>query len=208
MKEIWKDLIFEENGIIHDYSGIYEISNMGNIKRLEKINKDKRSKKTIKEHFVTGTNNNGYLLVSLCKNGRKERKLAHRLVAMVFIPNTDNKPQINHKNGKRNDNRVENLEWCTQLENNKHAWETGLIDKEKMKKLGKKYIELNCRNNKKPVCQLTKEGRIINKFKSIIEAEKQTGISNKHISSVCKNKRKTTGGYVWRYIEDCEIGGV
>lgn len=205
MGEEWKDLIFKENGMIHNYKGIYKISNMGKIKRLEKINKDKRSKKTIEEHYISGTNINGYVMVKLCKNAKTERKLVHRLVAMVFIPNPQEKPHINHKNGRKNDNRAENLEWCTPLENNKHAWATGLIDKEKMKKIGEKYVELNCRNKKRPVCQFTKNGKMIRKFESIIEAEKQTGISNKNISSVCKNKRKTTGGYVWKYIQDCGV---
>lgn len=207
MKEIWKDLVFKENEIIHDYKGIYIISNMGNIKRLEKINKDKRSKEKIKEHYIYGTNDKNYRIVKLYKNGKYERKLIHRLVAFVFIPNPQKKPYINHKNGKRDDNRVSNLEWCTQLENNQHAWKTGLINKEKMTKIGKKYIELNCRNNKKPVFQMTKDGKIINKFNSIVEAEKETNVSNKHISAVCKGKRKTTGGYVWKYARDCEIGG-
>jgi hypothetical protein len=67
--------------------------------------------------------------VDLCKNGKKKTFLVHRLVATAFIPNPDNKPYINHINGNKTDNRLENLEWCTQSENMKHSYRTGLQTK-------------------------------------------------------------------------------
>lgn len=198
MQEKWK--------YIKGYEGLYQASNLGRIKRLSKANKDKRSKEEIAEHFIKGSiYNNKYTMINLCKNGIIKRKPLHRIIAELFVKNPNDKPYVNHLDGNPQNNKAENLEWCTPLENVQHAWKTGLIDKEKMSALGKKYIELNCRNNEKPVYQLTKENIVVGKYKSIKEAEQQTGITNKHISSVCKGKRKTAGGYVWKYIFKEEI---
>lgn len=101
MKEVWRDIV--------DYEGLYQVSNLGNIKRENRmLNKIKHSA--------------GYLKVILCKNSVTKNCYIHRLVAKAFIPNPDNKKTVNHKNGIKTDNRVENLEWCTFSENSYHSF--------------------------------------------------------------------------------------
>ncbi len=79
-----------------------------------------------KKFLQTSLNSKGYLKVNVCNNGIKCTKLIHRLIAECFIPNPLNKRQVNHKNGIKTDNRIENLEWCSNSENQKHAYKTGL----------------------------------------------------------------------------------
>lgn len=113
MKETWKT--------ISGYEGRYEVSDMGNVKSLsfpENGYVERIRKNTI--------NNCGYVCVNLCKDGRVKRELLHRLVAIAFIPNINNKPQVNHINGNKTDNRIENLEWNTRSENVRHSIKTGL----------------------------------------------------------------------------------
>lgn len=118
MKEVWKD--------IEGYEGIYQISNLGRVKSLER--KDflghRRKEKILKQKI----NKYGYKALSLWKNAKKIDCVVHKLVASAFITNTENKPQVNHKNGNKTDNRVENLEWCTNKENSVHAWRNGLME--------------------------------------------------------------------------------
>ncbi len=113
--EIWKD--------IPNYEGFYQASSLGKIKRLA-------SKNCLKDRLVKGRLNRagGYYCVKLSKYGNKKNKQVHRLVALAFIPNPKNKPQINHKNGKKKDNNVENLEWATASENINHGHRTGLFN--------------------------------------------------------------------------------
>lgn len=124
----------------------------------------------------------GYLFVPLCKNGKRYLRKVHRLVAQAFIPNPHNKEQINHKNGIRNDNKVENLEWCTCEENIIHEY-TVL---QKNKNLNRTILQLQ--NNK-----------IIDEFNSSTEAEKRTGIDHSNIIKCCKGKYHTAGRFVWQY---------
>lgn len=114
--EIWKD--------ITGYEGYFQVSNLGNFRSLDRRIKYKDSgtrlypgKPLLKETIL-----DGYQRIVLMKEATKKRFMCHRIVAQEFIPNPENKPFVNHINGNKSDNRVENLEWCTQSENELHSF--------------------------------------------------------------------------------------
>ena len=176
MNEIWKDIV--------GYEGLYQISNLGRVKSLN-------YNRTGKENILSpGLNNSGYYHVALCKNGKSKFSLIHRLVALSFIPNLDNKECVDHINGNRLDNRVENLRWCTNKENCNFP----LAKKNKSQSL------INHPNKSKAILQIDKvTGEVINEFPSIMEVERQLGIGRSNTSNCCNGKLKTAGGYIWRY---------
>ena len=132
----------------------------------------------------------------LYKNGKEKLFRVHRLVAMAFLPNPNNLPQVNHKDGNKQNNSVDNLEWCEQSDNMKHAYKNGLqIPSENQRKA---IINTNKLKQKK-VCQI-KDGKIINTFSGISEASRQTKISISCISRCCNLKRKSTNGCEWRFV--------
>lgn len=134
----------------------------------------------------------GYLYIDLFANGNKVHKRVHRLVAETFIPNPENKNTVNHKNGNKTDNRVENLEWATQSENVKHAYRILGCRPTWKNKLGKNH---NC---SKIVLQI-KDHKIIAEFYGTMEAERNTEICHVGIINCCLGKQKTAGGFQWKY---------
>lgn len=117
MEEIWKDIV--------GYGNLYKINTNGVVVKKER--KSKYGNKTIPENIIkSSVGQKGYAEIRFSINNKKHKILLHRLVAITFIPNPGNKPQVNHKNGIKTDNRVENLEWVTSSENQLHAHSTGL----------------------------------------------------------------------------------
>lgn len=169
MQEIWKD--------IQGFENLYKVSTDGRIKA--------RTGKIIKPY----NNGFGYLTVHLYKDGESHSRKIHRLVAEAFISNPERKPQVNHIDGDKSNNHVDNLEWATQSENMQHAYSNGLRQKLKQRVA---QIEIT---TKKP----------INVYKSTSEAEKATGIRHEYISCACRYK-KTAGGFIWEYKESLKAG--
>lgn len=120
MSDEWKDIV--------GYEGYYKISNTGEIKSLERFTKSNktRSRKVPAKIINFRIDKDGYKTRTLCKDAKKYKISEHRLVALTFLPNPNNLLQVNHKNGIKTDNRVENLEWCTDSENKRHALDNDL----------------------------------------------------------------------------------
>ncbi|NNS07293.1 NUMOD4 motif-containing HNH endonuclease [Erwinia sp. JH02] len=116
MSEIWV--------AICGYEGVAEVSNLGNVRTIDRV---LRGGKNIYGREMTKVpDKDGYLRVGINKNNKQVRFIVHRLVALAFLPEETDKSFVNHKNGIKHDNRLENLEWCTAKENSLHAVKTGL----------------------------------------------------------------------------------
>lgn len=128
MEEIWKD--------IQGYEGLYQVSNLGRVKRNYRENIDSKGRKRIFNESIIKPNidKGGYFYVNLYKNGKKEIQKNHRLVCNTFIANPENKPQVNHIDGNKENNNVNNLEWVTIQENIQHAYKNNLIKSLKIEK--------------------------------------------------------------------------
>lgn len=174
--EIWKRVAeFEQ----------YEVSNYGRVRSLDKRDAWGRLRKgkVLRPFHDTG----GYMQVCLRQNGKQCNKNVHRIVAKAFIDNPEGLPEINHKDENIENNRVDNLEWCTRLYNARY----GTFQKRAHITLGK------------PVKQI-KAGRVVAVFPSTLEAGRKTGVNHGSISRCCSGGQKTSGGYSWEWLNEAE----
>ena len=175
------------------YEGLYLVSSDGQVKSL-------LSDKLLKPNYMT----TGYLSVELFRDGKSKRLLIHRLVAEAFIDNPDNLPQVNHIDEVKSNNCVSNLEWCTA----KYNMNYGKAAKTRHSKIDyhaeyrKCIAKENGKKSSKKVIQLSKDNEYICNYQSIKDASKALNIDAGHISSVCKGKRKTAGGFIWRHLKE------
>lgn len=176
LKEIWKD--------IEGYEGAYQVSDQGNVKTLSRKVKCGNGYVITKEKILSpGRDSSGYLVVRLSKNNKGKTYKIHRLVAIAFIPNPLNLPQVNHKDENKINPKADNLEWCT----NKYNCNYGTHNERMSKSLSKK------------VYQYTLEGKFIRDWKSTLECN-EGGFNHRHISECCLGKRKTHKKFKWSYI--------
>lgn len=172
--EEWRDVV--------GYEGRYQVSSMGRVKSLER--KDCLGRIQKERILKPGVNGGGYLKVGLRAGGKTRMFLVHRLVCQAFHENPDNKPQVNHLNEDKTDNRACNLEWCTRRENMNHGTRN----------------ERSAKARSKPIGQYTLDGELVKIWQSPCEAGKQIGLSDSHVSKVANGKLKTAYGFIWKYI--------
>lgn len=205
MEEVWKD--------IEGYEELYQVSNLGNVKSL--FFRRSKNPKLLKPNMYCG-----YLYVNLCKEGKRLLSSIHRLVAKAFIPNPNNYPVINHKDENKQNNKVDNLEWCTIKYNNNYGTVKERLSKaNKGRKFTQEFkdkVSIGLKNSVaaqkqiqklnatkcKPVGQFNKDTmELIATFPSAREASRQLGINHSSISQCCVGKvYKSVGGFVWKYL--------
>ena len=144
---------------------------------------------------------NGYYSVQLFNERGAKCKTIHRLVATAFIPNPENLPCVNHKDEIKTNNHVSNLEWCTHAYNSTFgtAQERRLLHTDYSKRDMKAVAPQISEKLKIPILQYTKDMKLIRRFDSAKDAKMEIGVDASHIGEVCRGKRKTAGGYVWKY---------
>lgn len=199
MSEIWKD--------IPGFEGLYQVSNLGRVKSLPRGKQwpYRRTHNNIRKPRVK----NGYYQVNLSKENKVKWISVHRLVALAFIPNPDNLPCINHRDENRLNNSIENLEWCSYAYNANYGT-ARQRQIESMKRndplniRAQKSLETRARNKmpnaRRKVVQMDSSGCVMRVFNSIADAGRQ-GYDRASITYCCQGKRKTTGGYKWKYYE-------
>lgn len=155
----------------------------------------------ITKKFLKPSDINGYESVELFNEYGSRRILIHRLVAQAFIPNPNNWPQVNHKDENKKNNNVNNLEWCTAKYN--MNYNDGVKRRTAKRDYTNPVFAQNARINgakrSKPVIQINKSGCFVNSFSSGAEASRCTGINQAHLLECCAGKRKTAGGFIWKY---------
>lgn len=185
VNEIWKP--------IKGYEGCYSISNKGNVKSESRYIKLKFGRRFIHEHILKPIKmNTGYYAVNLRKSNTYRMINIHRIVAEAFVDGYSKiKDTVNHINGIKTDNRVENLEWVTHGENIALAWKTGLCHTSELTGGVKAVNKIDLRT-----------GKILQSYKSIAMAARENNLNPSGIGMVVIRKKISCGGYGWQYVED------
>ena len=182
--EEWRD--------IEGYEGLYQVSNEGRVKSLERSYTERNGRKathTLKERILRPSKNSKkYCSVMLSKNGSEKRYLVHRLVAQAFVPNPNDYPAVNHKDENPKNNKVENLEWCTYEYNSNYGTRNERIS----------IILINREDLSKRVYQWTLDGKLVKIWKSTNECGRN-GFCQNLVAACCRGERKTHKGHKWSY---------
>lgn len=192
--ENWKD--------IKDYEGLYQISDYGRVKSLERPNGNNQYNQ--ESILKANISKSGYSFVHLRNRKQNKNFSIHRLVALHFLDNPENKPLVLHKKAisDNGSNNIDNLYWGTPKEN---------MEDRKRDNHFQVSIENRIKTSKrfsKKINQYDLDGNFIKTWDSAFDMERHLGILNNHIGSCCKGKRKTAGGYIWKYVEEDTNGMV
>lgn len=183
MKEIWKD--------IEGYEGCYQVSNLGRVRSSDRyVKAGYGSESSVEGKILTPNIKKGYESVGLCIDGSRKWFLVHRLVAMAFILNPNNYPVVHHIDEVKDNNKVENLEWCSYQYNNTYGNRLKGWGHKVRKKLSKSVI------------QYTMDGVFVKKWHSMIDAQREDGFNQGCISNCCRGVANSHKGYIWKYEED------
>lgn len=178
IEEIWKTIEGYPN---------YEVSNLGNVRSLN-FHKEKKIK------LKTPTKNKfGYLRILLWKDGKPKLQSIHRLVAKAFIPNPDNLPQVNHKDENKQNNCVDNLEWCTASYNINYGTRTERVKQNRTNKQGKEH------HLSKPINQYTENGKFIKMWDNTMDIQREFGFYQSNICACANGKKNSAYGFIWKY---------
>jgi uncharacterized Zn ribbon protein len=198
--ELWKDVL--------GFEGLYVVSNMGRVKSLPRqvnvmvgdgdLKRIFAVKKITNELILSSPLKKGYPCVGLRKNGKTYSKMVHRLVAIAFIPNPENKPQVNHKKGIKNDNRASELEWATAEENNRHA-HVELLKEGHWKGTSKNWNDINGKHAAcKKIIQKNLNGILIKEWDSLKDVLDNLNIKYSFLRNAIKNNTDIDG-FLWEY---------
>lgn len=188
MEEIWKR--------IPGFEGRYSVSNMGRVKVHESyLNGSGGGKRRIPEKILKqNETNSGYKTVGLGRriDGTRKTRTVHKLVALAFIPNPDNKATVNHIDENKHNNRADNLEWCTYKENMHHNNDS--------------MIKRGAETQRQYFGQYTVDGTLIKVWHGFKKMDRETEFRRRSVWLCCRGKQKTYKGYVWKYMtkEDAE----
>ena len=181
MQEIWKD--------VKGFEDKYQVSNLGRVKSKERyLNNNggmqKVYEKILSQHRQYGKSDNEYMGTTFSIKHKTINKLVHRLVAQAFLDDYDEKLEVNHKDGNKTNNNINNLEMMTRSENKLHA-----------------YRVLKRKTNGKAICQYDLNNYFIKEYESACVASRETGICRGSINDCCRQRknRKTAGGFIWKY---------
>lgn len=182
--EIWKPIV--------DYEGLYEVSSLGRVRSVDRVVRGNYGHPQSKKGTILKgrVDKDGYIDIVLSKNCKTKHFRAHRLVAIAFIPNPSNKEQVNHINECPSDNRVDNLEWVTCKENINYGTRSSKMAGTRVQRgiLSKPVIQIDA---------ATKQ--VIAEYRSIHEAERETGAKHSNISRCCYGKQKLAKGFLWKF---------